>query len=176
MYLALIEPGSYMDLADPVAFTDANGVIERGVLNDEGRISGRAQSAVRPLSPSDFNRIVSLGLGEEAPALPRIDAAAPNMGVQDERAVFVFEQPRDRVAQLSSRIIRDLAFRSVILRAYAERCAITGLRLINGGGARGSRGGTYSSGGGERTGYRQQRDRLVGNRALDVRSRLDRVG
>lgn len=38
MYLAVIEPGSYMDFASPVPFTDADGVVERGVLNADGRI------------------------------------------------------------------------------------------------------------------------------------------
>src|SRR3954462_10633976 len=44
MYLALIEPGSYLDFASPVQFSDANGPVERGVLNEQGRLSGRAQS------------------------------------------------------------------------------------------------------------------------------------
>src|ERR1700733_11280514 len=73
MYLALIEPGSYLDFANPVAFNGATGPIEQGVLNDQGRISGRAQSAVRPISPADFNRIVEIGLAEETPLLPRLD-------------------------------------------------------------------------------------------------------
>jgi putative restriction endonuclease len=43
MYLALIEPGSYLDFATPVPFASSEGsVIELGVLNDVGRISGRA--------------------------------------------------------------------------------------------------------------------------------------
>ena len=70
MYLALIQPGSYLDFANPVPFSGDDGVVERGVLNDEGRISGRAQSAVRPLSASDFHRIVGLGLREDVPVLP----------------------------------------------------------------------------------------------------------
>src|SRR6185437_2739831 len=45
-----------------------------------------------------------------------------------------FEQERDRVAYLISRIVRDRVFRRVVLRAYGDRCAITGLRLINGAG------------------------------------------
>src|ERR1700748_2216979 len=61
MYLALIEPGSYLDFANPVPFSGATGPIERGVLNEQGRISGRAQSAVRSISPADFDRIVELG-------------------------------------------------------------------------------------------------------------------
>ncbi len=39
-----------------------------------------------------------------------------------------------RVTQLSSRIVRDRMFRRLILQAYDKRCAITGLKLINGGG------------------------------------------
>lgn len=48
MYLALIEPGSYLDFVNAVPFSGPDGVIERGVLNEQGRISGRAQAAVRP--------------------------------------------------------------------------------------------------------------------------------
>lgn len=59
MYLALIEPGSYLDFINPVPFSGTEGVVERGVLNDEGRISGRAQSAVRAISAADFNRILA---------------------------------------------------------------------------------------------------------------------
>ena len=62
MYLALIEPGSYLDFVNAVPFRGPDGVIERGVLNEAGRISGRAQAAVRPISAADFNRILSIGL------------------------------------------------------------------------------------------------------------------
>lgn len=58
MYIAVIEPGGYLDFANPIPFSGPDGVVERGVLNEEGRISGRAQSAVRPISPADFNRIL----------------------------------------------------------------------------------------------------------------------
>jgi len=134
MYLALIQPGSYLDFANPVPFSGDDGVVERGVLNDEGRISGRAQSAVRPLSASDFNRIVGLGLREETPVLPRVGEAAPLPGLYEEQTPFAFEQIRERISYLSSRIARDRIFRRTVLRAYGERCAITGLRLINGNG------------------------------------------
>lgn len=49
MFLALIEPETYLDFVRPVPFSGAEGVIERGLLNDAGAISGRAQAAVRPL-------------------------------------------------------------------------------------------------------------------------------
>jgi len=132
MYLALIEPGSYLDFANPVPFNGATGPIEQGVLNDQGRISGRAQSAVRPISPSDFNRIIDLGFEEKIPLLPRLDGDLSSVGFDEEQAPFKFDQQRDRTDVTISRIIRDRIFRRVVLRAYDERCAITGLKLING--------------------------------------------
>jgi putative restriction endonuclease len=134
MYLALIEPGSYLDFVNPVPFSDASGVVEQGVLNEQGRISGRAQSAVRPISPSDFNRIVALGLNESEPLLPRVGEELPPLGLREEQTPFEFEQSRDRMSFTVSRIVRDRIFRRIVLRAYSERCAISGLKLINGSG------------------------------------------
>jgi putative restriction endonuclease len=134
MYLAIIAPGSYLDFPNPVPFGGPEGLVERGLYNEQGAISGRAQAAVRPISPGDFNRIISLGLAEDAEMLPRTGEAASASVVQEERVPFVFEQERDRVAALTSRPVRDRAFRRVVLKAYDERCAITGLKLINGGG------------------------------------------
>jgi putative restriction endonuclease len=132
MYLALIEPGSYLDFANPVAFNGATGPIEQGVLNDQGRISGRAQSAVRPISSSDFKRITDLGFEERVPLLPRLDDDVSSAGFDETQAPFQFDQQRDRTSVIVSRIMRDRVFRRVVLRAYDERCAITGLKLING--------------------------------------------
>lgn len=134
MYVALIEPGSYLDFPNSVPFNDATGPIERGVLNEEGRISGRAQSAVRPLSPDDFKRIVRLGLKENAPLLPRLGESQPASGFEEEQAPFQFDEQRERMTFTVSRIMRDRVFRRIVLRAYDQRCAITGLKLINGGG------------------------------------------
>lgn len=128
MYLALIEPGSYLDFATPVPFADESGPIERGVLNDAGRISGRAQAAVRGLSPSDFNRIVEAGLADDNPLLPRTGAVIADQSLREERMPFVFDEARERVATLVSRVVRDRVFRRIVLRAYDERCAVTGLK------------------------------------------------
>jgi putative restriction endonuclease len=134
MYRAIIEPGSYLDFPNPVPFNDATGPIERGVLNEEGRISGRAQSAVRPLSPDDFKRIVELGLEDNAQLLPRQSEPSVASGFEEEQAPFQFDEQRERLSFTVSRIMRDRVFRRIVLRAYDQRCAITGLKLINGGG------------------------------------------
>jgi putative restriction endonuclease len=130
MHIALIEPGSYLDFPDPVPFMGIDGIAERGVLNEAGQISGRAQSAVRPISPRDFNRIIELGLARGDPLLPRVDVSS--LGFSQEQEPFIFEQKRDRA--IISRAVRDRSFRRLVLRAYEQRCAITGLKLINGGG------------------------------------------
>jgi putative restriction endonuclease len=101
--------------------------VERGVLNDEGEISGRAQAAVRPISNEDFNRILDLGLPDEPYLLPRNGAL-----VAEDQAPF--DAPRDRAQLLTSRAIRDRAFRKRVLEAYDCRCALTGFQFINGGG------------------------------------------
>ena len=123
MYLALIAARSYLDFGASVPFRLEGEVVERGVLNDAGAISGRAQSAVRPLSPADFARIEKLGLG-----LGEVELA--QQGFADAQAPFLQARPEQRV----SRKVRDRNFRRVVLRAYGDRCAISGLRLINGGG------------------------------------------
>ncbi|NPU14268.1 restriction endonuclease [Bradyrhizobium sp. 83012] len=135
MYLALIQPGSYLEFVSPVPFSELNGPIERGLLNEEGKLSGRAQAAVRPISPADFQRIIERGLDERDAVLPRVpETAHPAAGLEEGQTPFVSEQLRDRIQRLTSRIVRDRLFRKIVLRAYRERCAITGLKLINGGG------------------------------------------
>ena len=110
-------------------------MVERGVLNEAGRISGRAQAAVRPISIEDFNRVVDLGLADEAPLLPRRDVApdAPAFELREEPAPFLHAD-RERVSYNSSRAVRERVFRRIVLDAYDCRCAVTGLKFINGGG------------------------------------------
>lgn len=135
MYLALIEPRSYMEFPRPVPFIDRDGIAETGLVNAEGKISGRAQAAVRALSESDFWRIVTRGLDDVDWLLPRDrsdDTPLPQF--DEQQAPFVGEQDRERLTALTSRIVRDRVFRKVVLRAYNERCAVTGLKFINGGG------------------------------------------
>lgn len=135
MYLALIEPGSYLEFSHHVPFNGVEGLPERGLLNERGKLSGRAQSAVRPISADDFRRIVEHGVDDQEPVLPRLEVHKITPGFEeDEQSPFLSEQLRDRVQQLTSRVVRDRVFRRIILRAYDQRCAISGLKFINGGG------------------------------------------
>jgi putative restriction endonuclease len=134
MYLALIERGSFLEFASHVAFNEDNEPIERGLLNNRGKLSGRAQSAVRPISPQDFNRIIERGLVDKEPTLPRLAIPEPTTGFADQQEPFSFDSVREKVKQFTTRIVRDRVFRKIVIQAYDERCAFTGLKLINGGG------------------------------------------
>jgi putative restriction endonuclease len=127
MYLALIEPGTYLDFERLVPFRDEEGRLEREVPN--------AQWAVRPISDADFNRIVTRGFPGEEPLLPRIGTAISTPLVPafaDSQAPFILDIERERMSYYTSRPIRDRVFRRRVLDAYDSRCAITGLKFING--------------------------------------------
>lgn len=122
-YRALIEPGSYLPFSPTVPHKVDGQPVERDLAN--------AQAAVRPLSSSDFARIVGLGLPDEE-FLPRTGDPEPLNRVQDVRVPFEVERPL--VQSLVSRPFRDRAFRRAVMEAYDGRCAITGFKLVNGGG------------------------------------------
>jgi putative restriction endonuclease len=135
MYIAVIEPGSYLDFANIVPFHGPKGIAETGLLNESGRLSGRAQAAVRSLSDVDFSRIVRIGLDDAELLLPRVsDDEAENPDEGMDEPTIPYDAERVRITMLTSRVVRDRIFRKVVLHAYNERCAVTGLRLINGGG------------------------------------------
>ena len=134
MFVAIIAPGTYIDFVNSVPFRLNDDLVERGLLNEHGRISGHAQAAVRTISTEDFNRILSMGIDDREPLLPRMDTASKGLGFEEEQAPFIFEHQHDRISSLTSRAVRDRLFRRTVLKAYGERCAISGLKLINGGG------------------------------------------
>ncbi|MHA6333357.1 HNH endonuclease [Qipengyuania sp. CAU 1752] len=125
-YRALITPGSYLPFQPTVPHIVDGEPVERDLAN--------AQAAVRPLSNSDFARIIALGLPDED-FLPRTDG---NDDEQDENRVrnqqMPFEVEHPVITSLVCKKFRDRAFRRAVLTAYDERCAFTGLKLINGGG------------------------------------------
>jgi len=134
MYLALIEPGTYLEFGRDVAFQLDGQAVERGLLEADGRLNnGRAVRSIRTISDADFNRIVDLGLIDEDELLPRVDEDEPVWSrVQEEQVPW--EGPFDRSTMLVNRTVRDRQFRKRVLDVYDRRCALTGMKLINGGG------------------------------------------
>ena len=132
MFLAIIDPSSYLDFDRNVPFQTGGNYPERSVLNEAGRVSGRAQAAVRTIPTEDFNRIVGLGVVIHEEFLPRSDAEIASLPGSEKQAPYEFEH--DRVEMLTKRIVRDRIFRTRVLSAYDRRCAFTGFQFINGGG------------------------------------------
>jgi len=132
MHLAIIDPSSYLDFDHHVPFQAGGVYPERSVLNEAGKVSGRAQSAVRTIPDADFNRIITLGLEASEELLPRSVADSSENAVTEAQVPYQFEQ--DRTQMLVLRTVRDRIFRTVVLKAYDRRCAFTGFQFINGGG------------------------------------------
>lgn len=132
MHLAIIDPTSYLDFDHEVPFQSGGEYPERSVLNEAGRVSGRAQAAVRTIPVEDFNRIVGIGLDTHDELLPRSDAEIAPALVAEDQVPYELEQ--DRVQMLTKRTVRDRIFRTRVLKAYDRRCAFTGFQFINGGG------------------------------------------
>lgn len=131
-YYVDVDTPTYLDFAKSVPFQFAGTYPEASVLNDGGKVSGRAQAAVRIIPESDFNRIVGLGIETDEPELPRVDDFTVPSSLREELTPFEFEQ--DRAKQLITRTVRDEAFRKLVLNTYGRRCAFTGFQWINGGG------------------------------------------
>lgn len=132
-YLALLEQGSFLEFGRDVPFELDGSVVERGLLYPNGRINnGRANQTVRTISDDDFNRIVEHGLvaAEELP--PRLDDQPSSSMLREEQVAW--DGPVDRTRVLVERTVRDRQFRKRVLDAYDSRCALTGIKLINGGG------------------------------------------
>ncbi len=131
-YLALIEPGSYLPFDRDVPRLHEGRPREASLADSEGRplTGGLAQSAVRRLTEAEFAAIVREGLPVDLPEIEarRYDPTTPHAAEPPPP----FERPV--IERLTSRPYRDVTFRRKVREAYDYRCAMSGLRLRNGGG------------------------------------------
>jgi len=139
MYVARMVPRSFQPFEEFVPYKDDSGFMESELAKPDGSLNGGLiQWAVRPISNSDFNRIIDCGFPEHTDVLPRHDtdkaAEEATIGFGEHALEFTDDMARERVEQKISRIPRSRIFRKLVLEAYDSRCAITGLKLINGGG------------------------------------------
>jgi putative restriction endonuclease len=106
----------------------------------EANSVGRAVQgkSLRPISDGDFDAIVLAGLSE--PLRPenafRLGLEFPAGDLPAVSSNFELAETSDRRVEqmLVNRKIRDAAFRLDVCRAYENRCAVTGLQMVNGGG------------------------------------------
>lgn len=137
MFVAIIEPNSYLELEKFVPYKNQNGFIESLLQNEDGSLNGGYNVwAIRPICDEDFHKILDLGFPKTDTLLPRVDdqPRTESLGFYEEQHPFSFDSERERIEQTISKIPRDRLFRKLVLSAYEQRCAITGLQLLNGGG------------------------------------------
>lgn len=129
----------YLDFDRPVPWRQAGRYSERALRDMAVKEVGvylRGRS-VRALEESDFADIVAAGLAETlAPANARrlgLDRSALEE-IQAGLLAPAIERERKVVQLLTNRVVRDANFRRSVIEAYEDTCAVTGLRIINGGG------------------------------------------
>lgn len=93
--------------------------------------------SVRPLEDPDFVAIVDAGFADTLdPANAAMLGLDESVSVRSNWDVPGPDDPFERrtVAMLVNRKIREASFRGAVCRAYDNRCAVTGIRIVNGGG------------------------------------------
>ena len=120
----------YLDFDRPVPFAEGSHYYERALRKPDGSTNkGAFGRAVRLIPDAEFDQILKAGfapvLGEETP--------------QRESRQFEISEPsipfeRPIIEMTVSRPFREKSFMYNVRAAYENRCAMTGLRLINGGG------------------------------------------
>lgn len=107
-------------------------------IADPTRVGQALQGrSMRPILQADFDAIVMQGLAEtlapENAVRLGLDFPAPDLPPIDQQG---FAEDVDRRVELTllNRKIREASFRLEVCKAYDNTCAVTGLRIINGGG------------------------------------------
>ena len=127
------EIGNYLEFENAVPFKENEFYYAKSLLNSDGTLNaGKARSAVYHISEEEYQTIFQAGfvhiLGKEVPQMEsgRVFAS----GFSEDQVEF----ERPIVETLSRRPFRDQAFSKTVKDAYNQTCAMTGLKIINGGG------------------------------------------
>jgi putative restriction endonuclease len=128
-YFAIIDRTTYLDFDTPVPFEEGGEYYESALEKDDGSTNkGAFGRAVRIVPDAEFNRILKSGFAPVLGENHSMEAALPGF----LEAPALFERPI--VEMIVSRPFREKSFMHNVRAAYSNRCAITGLKLINGGG------------------------------------------
>lgn len=128
-YYAYVD--DYLDFDRAVPFRSGDHYYESSLRRDDGGTSrGAFGRAVRIVPDDEFELILAAGFALEA---SKLGSSQSNDGGFAELQV-PFEEPRPRIELTLTRPFRDEAFRRQVRAVYDNRCAVTGLKLINGGG------------------------------------------
>jgi putative restriction endonuclease len=138
---------NYLPFTRPVPFAQGQFYYETALKKADGSTNkGAFGRAVRVLPDQEYAQIWRAGFGHLIGMEPRFrpepdvpeEPLSPLPVFADQRSTYSFETgleaDRDIVTQLVSRPFRDRAFSAAVKSAYSDTCAISGLKIINGGG------------------------------------------
>jgi putative restriction endonuclease len=142
------EVSSYLPFVRPVPFRDGDFYYEGGLEKPDGSTNkGAFGRAVRNLKDAEFDLIWQAGFGHvigiedrirPAPDVPeqpmQLIPGFADSGQAKYEADIPLEQDRRIIEQLTSRPFRDRAFAAAVKDAYRDTCAMSGIKIINGGG------------------------------------------
>jgi len=118
----------YLRFDHAVGFQGDGDYFESGLQKADGSTNrGAFGRAVRLVPDQEFEMILAAGFSASL-VVDEFDVA--QSGLSDVQTVF----ERPMVSTVLNRPFRDKAFRQQIRDAYDDRCAVTGLRIRNGGG------------------------------------------
>lgn len=119
----------YLDFDAPVEFIENGEYYESALQKEDGSTNkGAFGRAVRLVSETEFDLILRSGFAAELVTTDP-SAVAPS---GFEEPMVAFQRPMIEMTVL--RPFRERAFMTAVRSAYENRCAVTGLKLINGGG------------------------------------------
>ena len=127
----------YLEFDRPVPFREGQNYYESRLQRPDGKTNkGAFGRAVRTVPDLEYEMILAAGFASElSQPINASSDTAMNPGLAEEQAPFVDESiERPMVETTLTRPFRDAAFRRQVRIAYGNRCAISGLKLINGGG------------------------------------------
>ncbi|NTX32911.1 HNH endonuclease [Myxococcus sp. CA051A] len=118
---------SFLEFEHAVPFSEGAHYYEARLKKADGSTNkGAFGRSVRPLSDDEFEAILHAGFMRELAAWERTPT-----GVEEPPPVYA---ERPIIEQVIHRPFREASFRRRVRQAYSETCAVSGLRLINGGG------------------------------------------
>ena len=128
-YYAYVE--DYLEFDRPVPFREDGFFYESGLRKEDGSVNkGRFGRAVRLLADAEYSLILAAGFET---GIDKRERFGIREGVHpDPGRLELVDRPL--IERLSRRPFRDRVFSTGIKRAYDNTCAISGLRIINGGG------------------------------------------
>lgn len=119
----------YLEFEKAIPFKMDSFYFESALQGDDGQTQrGIFQNSVRAISDTEYKLILQCGfgiVGERSTSQPTRDVAP-----HDE----ILIPDRQIIKQVVNRPFRDQAFSKQVKNVYENKCAFTGIKLINGGG------------------------------------------